>query len=87
MKPINPTTFFILEHMSHIYCMPLRILKLCGLKFITINDKGDSFHSMIWVCFRLDLHLAMMSSTAQQIIVEVNVDNKLCRLTRVYAST
>lgn len=83
----KPDILFVSEPMVDPKTISGRYWKLCALKFIAVNEKGELGLSKIWVCVKPDLQAIVFSSSTQQITMEILADNKVCRITGVYSST
>lgn len=77
----NILIFFLFRNLQGII---LSFWKLCGLKFVIENDKGDRM-SNIWLFYSLDINIDVISNTSQQITLRVIFNNLTMGTTRVCA--
>lgn len=63
-----------------------RFWRLCGLKFLAMNDRPSAAPNL-WICCKEGMDLNIISRSAQQTTLEASFNDKICRITGVYAST
>lgn len=59
---------------------------MCGLYLVATNNRGSSLQNFWFYC-KEGLDIKIVFSTKQQITVEVSTNNKIFKITMVYAST
>lgn len=82
----EPDMVFIPEPMVASNSLPFNYWSSCNLKFVCGNDIGASL-SNPWLLCSTDLDVQVIRNTEQQISLEVIFENRISRISGVYAST
>lgn len=77
---------FISEPMVARRLLPFNLWSSCNLKLVCENDMACSI-SNLWLSCSIDLDVQEIHNIAQQIALDVMFNNRVTRVSGVYAST
>lgn len=82
----KPDILFISEPIVSHLNLPQRFWRLCGLKLLTMNDRGGSM-SNLHVYYKEDLEVSVIANSSQHITIEVTIGLRVTTLSSIYVST